>query len=75
MTAEPVHVGEKHWFLLIASPLADVDSVVRELFHRAVWWAAFLALSIAGVLGSTAVQLIRRASDWRASAMRCSIAS
>lgn len=59
VTVEPIHVSDKHWFLLLTSPLADVDSVVRELFHRVVWWGAFLAAAIVAVLASTAVQLIR----------------
>jgi serine phosphatase RsbU (regulator of sigma subunit) len=59
LTADSIHVLDKHWFLLVASPLSDVDAVVRVLFHKAVFWAAFVAISMAAILVSTATQLIR----------------
>ena len=59
MTAVPIQVAGKRWFVLVSSPLADVDSVVQNLFHRIVGWAAFVVVAMSGILVSTAVQMIR----------------
>jgi serine phosphatase RsbU (regulator of sigma subunit) len=59
VTAVPVQVAGKRWFVLVSSPLADVDSVVQSLFHRIVGWAAFVVVAMSGILVSTAVQMIR----------------
>lgn len=59
LTAQPVAVLDKHWTVLISSPLSGVDTVVRRLFGRALFWALFVAFSMTAILVSTAVQLIR----------------
>src|SRR5665213_1539874 len=59
LSSNPVEVMGQHWFVLVASPLADVDGLVKEFAGKAIWWAAFVALSMATILVSTAAQLIR----------------
>lgn len=59
LSSNPVEVMGQHWSVLVASPLARVDDVVREFARKAFWWAAIVALSIAAILISTATQLIR----------------
>jgi len=59
VTAVPIQVAGKRWFVMVTSPLADVDSVVGRLFHEIVGWAAFLVVAMSGILVSTAVQMIR----------------
>ncbi|MDB5172475.1 MAG: putative phosphoserine phosphatase RsbU like protein, partial [Phycisphaerales bacterium] len=59
VSVHPVDVLGKRWFVLVASPLAGVDSVVRGLSQKAVFWAAFVAFSMTAILVSTAAQLIR----------------
>ena len=59
VTAEPIDVLGKRWFLLVASPLSEVDRVVASLFKRIVSWAIFVTLAVTGILVSTAVQMIR----------------
>jgi serine phosphatase RsbU (regulator of sigma subunit) len=57
--SEPVRVADKQWFVLVASDLAEVDAVVTNLVRRGVWWVGFVVLSMAALLASTSVQLIR----------------
>ena len=59
VSAQPVTVMGRRWFVLVVSPLADVDGIVREFAGRAIFWAIFVALSMAAILVSTAAQLIR----------------
>ncbi|MDB5291830.1 MAG: putative phosphoserine phosphatase RsbU like protein [Phycisphaerales bacterium] len=59
VSVHPVEVLGKKWFILVASPLAGVDGVVKELSQKAVFWAAFVAFSMTAILVSTAAQLIR----------------
>ena len=59
ITAEPIQVLDKPWVLIVSSPLAEVDAVVKELSRKAILWAAFLAIAMAAILVSTATQLIR----------------
>jgi serine phosphatase RsbU (regulator of sigma subunit) len=59
LSSQPVTVLDKQWYVMIASPLSEIDAVVSRLFGRAVLWAVFVALSMTAVLVSTAVQLIR----------------
>jgi len=54
-----VKVLDKQWYVLLATPLADVDGVVGTLFKRTLFWAIFVALSMTAILLSTAIQLIR----------------
>lgn len=59
LTARPVRVSDKQWFVLISSPLAEVDLVVGQVFRRAALWAIFVICSMTAILVSTAAQLIR----------------
>jgi serine phosphatase RsbU (regulator of sigma subunit) len=59
VTSQPIEVAGKRWFLLVASPLSEVDRVVSALFDRIVLWSVFVTAAIAALLVSTAVQLIR----------------
>ncbi len=59
LTAQPVRVSDKRWFVLISSPLSEVDGVVSQLFRRALYWAIFVVCSMTAILVSTSVQLIR----------------
>lgn len=59
VSVEPVRILDKQWYVVIASRLSDVDAIVSRLFHRAVLWAVFVAVSMAAILVSTAVGLIR----------------
>lgn len=45
--------------MVVASRLSEVDAIVSRLFHRAVLWAVFVAVSMTTILVSTAVGLIR----------------
>jgi serine phosphatase RsbU (regulator of sigma subunit) len=58
VSAYPVTVMGKQWFVIMASPLQEVDQVVRELSGRALFWAIFVAVSMTAILVSTAAQLI-----------------
>ena len=59
LTGQRVRVLDKPWYVLIDSPLADVDAVVGRLFRRAAFWAIFVAASMTAILVSTSAQLIR----------------
>jgi serine phosphatase RsbU (regulator of sigma subunit) len=60
VTAEPIHVvPEKQWFLLVASPLSEVDGVVRKLFRQVLIGAILVVVCATGILVSTAIQMIR----------------
>jgi len=64
ITAQPVAVPGhtelgKKWTLLIATPVREVSAVVGTMFRRAALWLVFVAVSVVGILTSTAVQLIR----------------
>jgi serine phosphatase RsbU (regulator of sigma subunit) len=59
VTTESVKVNGHHWFVMLTSPLADVDAIVQQFFSRALFWAVFLAISMTAILVSTATQLIR----------------
>jgi serine phosphatase RsbU (regulator of sigma subunit) len=59
ITVEPIRVLDRQWVLMVASPLSEVDAVMKDLFHKTVFWAAVVAIAMAGILVSTAIQLIR----------------
>jgi serine phosphatase RsbU (regulator of sigma subunit) len=59
ITTEPIQVLDKPWVLMVSSPLAEVDAVVKELSRKAFLWAAFVSIAMAAILVSTAAQLIR----------------
>ena len=63
LAAEPMQVIEgdpaRQWFVLVASPLAEVDDVVAALFRR-VWTGAMIFTAVVTtILVSTALLLIR----------------
>ena len=62
ITVEPIdlkELGNKRWWIGIASGLSAVDEVVNRLFGAAVVWAVFVVVSVCAILLSTATQLIR----------------
>jgi serine phosphatase RsbU (regulator of sigma subunit) len=59
VATEPVYVDGHLWFVMLASPLADVGAIVRQFLDRALFWAIFLVSSMTAILVSTAAQLIR----------------
>ena len=59
VAVQQVNVLGKHWYVVLATPLAQVDGVVSNLFKRTLSWAIFVALSMTAILLSTAIQLIR----------------
>jgi serine phosphatase RsbU (regulator of sigma subunit) len=59
VTLAPVKVADDEWTLMLADPLSNIDAQVNSLFQKAVIWAGCVALAIAAILISTAVQMIR----------------
>jgi serine phosphatase RsbU (regulator of sigma subunit) len=59
VTAQPIRVLDKQWSVMIVYPMAKVDAVVSRLFRQAVLWAIFVAVSVTGILVSTAIHMIR----------------
>lgn len=59
LTAEPMEVAGRKWFIVVGSPLSQVDAVVSQLFGGILRWAVFVVVVITGILVSTSVQLIR----------------
>jgi serine phosphatase RsbU (regulator of sigma subunit) len=59
LTAEPIDVAGRKWFIVVGSPLSQVDAVVAQVFGRLVVWAVFVVIAITGILLSTAIQMIR----------------
>ncbi|MGA2232806.1 MAG: PP2C family protein-serine/threonine phosphatase, partial [Tepidisphaeraceae bacterium] len=58
-TLTPVKVADEEWTLMLSDPLSNIDAQVNTLFKRAVAWAGCVAVAIAAILISTAVQMIR----------------
>ncbi|MDB5294688.1 MAG: Stage sporulation protein, partial [Phycisphaerales bacterium] len=59
LTAEPLDVAGRKWFIVVGSPLREVDGVVAALFGKIVVWAVCVVVVVTALLVSTAVQLIR----------------
>lgn len=59
ISVHAVKVLDKQWYVLFATPLADVDSGVSRFFKPTFILAVFVALSMTAILLSTAFQLIR----------------
>lgn len=59
VSGEPIHIGDKTWELFFATSMAQIEGVVSRLFHRALYWAVFVVVSVTAILVSTAVQMIR----------------
>jgi serine phosphatase RsbU (regulator of sigma subunit) len=58
-TVQPLEVLGKHWALVIASDLGEVDRFVMPVFRDAMLWGAFIMLGLTAILSSTAIQTIR----------------
>ena len=48
-----------HWTVIIGSPLSDAETVVNQLFGRALLGAVFVCAAVAAILASTSFFLIR----------------
>ena len=59
VSVQPLDVLGKHWSLVIASDLAEVDKFVTPVFRDAMLWGAFIMLGLTAILSSTAIQTIR----------------
>lgn len=59
MSAEPIDVAGRKWFIVVGSPLERVEAVVAQMFDRIAVWAVFVVVVIAALLASTSAQLIR----------------
>jgi len=62
LTIQPIEFsqfGDRRWWLIISSGLEGVDAVVNSAFRDAALWAGCLVVSVAAILASTAVWLIR----------------
>ena len=59
VTVQPLEVLGKHWALVIASDLGEVDRFVMPVFRDAMLWGAFIMLGLTAILSSTAIQTIR----------------
>ena len=51
--------SQLRWWLMVSSPLSDVDVIVRGMFRKALYWAIGVVVSMTAILVSTAVWLIR----------------
>lgn len=51
--------GGEQWTVMAMSPLSEADSLVNKVFGSALWWAVFVSVSVAGILFSTSVFMIR----------------
>jgi serine phosphatase RsbU (regulator of sigma subunit) len=60
LAAEPMEVVPgRQWFVLVASPLAEVDDVVAALFRRVWTGGAIFTALVTAILVSTALLMIR----------------
>jgi len=59
VTAEPIILPGRTWYVFIASQMSEVDGVISNVFRKAMWWAIFVVVSMTAILVSTAVQMIR----------------
>jgi len=58
-TTEPIDVSGRKWFIVVGSPLKEVDAVVAALFGKIFVWAIFVVAAITIILVSTSIQMIR----------------
>lgn len=59
INAEPIVLPGKTWWIYIATALREVDSVVNNVFRRAIIWAGVAIVGMTALLVSTAITLIR----------------
>jgi serine phosphatase RsbU (regulator of sigma subunit) len=51
--------GGEQWTVMAMAPLSEADGLVNKVFGSALWWAIFVSVSVAGILFSTSVFMIR----------------
>lgn len=59
LSAEPIDVAGRKWFIVVGSPLEEVDGVVGQVFGRIFIWAVIVVIAISAILLSTSINLIR----------------
>ena len=59
VAVHPVPVGDRTWYVLNVSGLADVNRVIDDTFAQATRWAAFVIVALSAILVSTAYQTIK----------------
>ncbi|QOV88145.1 PP2C family protein-serine/threonine phosphatase [Humisphaera borealis] len=59
LTTEPIEIAGRKWFIVVGSPLKEVDGVVAALFSKIFIWAIFVVAAVTVILVSTSVQMIR----------------
>lgn len=59
LTAEPIDIAGRKWFIVVGSPLKEVDAVVAALFAKIFIWAIFVVAAVTLILISTSIQMIR----------------
>lgn len=59
ISAEPISLPGKTWWVYIATAMSEIDGDILVVFKRAIIWAGIAIVGLTGVLFSTAVVLIR----------------
>jgi serine phosphatase RsbU (regulator of sigma subunit) len=59
ISAEPISLPGKTWWVYIATAMSEIDGDILIVFKRAIIWAGIAIVGLTGVLFSTAVVLIR----------------
>lgn len=59
VSAHPIELRGKRWWLTIGASFAEVNSVVHSTFRGALLWAIFVVVSMTAILVSTSIQMIR----------------
>jgi hypothetical protein len=59
LAIEPINLPGKRWWVYMALPLAEVDGVLSQIFHKVMTWAIGVVVLMTAVLVSTSIQMIR----------------
>ncbi|MCL2641394.1 MAG: serine/threonine-protein phosphatase, partial [Phycisphaerales bacterium] len=59
LAAEPISLLDRQWTVLISSPIAHTEAIVRPIFNSAMFWSCFFAFSVVALLASTSFFMIR----------------
>ena len=59
LSAEPIDIAGRHWFVIVGSPLEEIDTLVGRIFDPIVIWAIIVVVVVTAILLSTSLQLIR----------------
>ncbi|HEX8913115.1 MAG TPA: PP2C family protein-serine/threonine phosphatase [Humisphaera sp.] len=59
LATEPIEVAGRRWFIVVGSPLAEVDAVVAKVFGPLFVWAVVVVVAVTGILVSTSWTMIR----------------